>query len=61
MVAGPGMYCRVIPGDPAEAWLAWEDAMSKYQAHMDHEVRVLMDCWDRFLFERKPDLDAART
>ena len=26
---------RVIPGDPAEAWMAWEDAMSRYQAHID--------------------------
>ena len=34
VVAGPGVT-RVIPGDPAEAWMAWEDAMSKYQAHMD--------------------------
>ena len=34
VVAGPGV-CRVIPGDPAEAWMAWEDAMSRYQAHMD--------------------------
>ena len=34
VVAGPGVT-RVIPGDPAEAWMAWEDAMSRYQAHMD--------------------------
>ena len=34
VIAGPGVT-RVIPGDPAEAWMAWEDAMSRYQAHMD--------------------------
>ena len=34
VVAGPGV-CRVISGDPAEAWIAWENAMSRYQAHMD--------------------------
>ena len=34
VVAGPGVT-RVIPGDPAEAWIAWENAMSRYQAHMD--------------------------
>ena len=34
VVAGPGVT-RVIPGDPAEAWIAWEEAVSRYQAHMD--------------------------
>ena len=34
VIAGPGKT-KVIPGDPAEAWIAWEDAMSRYQAHQD--------------------------
>ena len=34
VISAPGL-CRVIPGDPAEAWIAWENAMSRYQAHMD--------------------------
>lgn len=34
VVAGPGKT-RVITGDPAEAWIAWENAMSRYQAHQD--------------------------
>ena len=54
VVAGPGVT-RVISGDPAEAWIAWENAMSRYQAH-GHQVRVLMDCWDK-LFLDDPSLD----
>jgi hypothetical protein len=34
VVAGPGK-CRVITDDPTDCWLAWEDAMSRYQAHVD--------------------------
>ena len=34
VVSAPGL-CRVIPEDPTDCWLAYEDAMSRYQAHMD--------------------------
>ena len=34
VVAGPGK-CRVITDEPIDCWMAWEEAMSRYQAHMD--------------------------
>jgi hypothetical protein len=34
VVAGPGKT-KVLTDDPAQCWLAWEDAMSRYQAHQD--------------------------
>ena len=48
--------CRVITDDPTDCWMAWEEAMSRYQAHMDINVRILMDCWDK-LFLDDPSLD----
>ena len=37
VVAGPGKT-KVITDDPTDCWLAWEDAMSRYQAHLDINV-----------------------
>ena len=37
VVSSPGKT-RVITDDPTDCWLAWEDAMSKYQAHLDINV-----------------------
>ena len=37
VVCGPGKT-RVITDDPKDCWLAWEDAMSRYQAHLDINV-----------------------
>ena len=37
VVAAPGTT-KVITDDPTDCWLAWEEAMSKYQAHLDINV-----------------------
>lgn len=37
VIAGPGQT-RVVTDNPADCWLAWEEAMSKYQAHLDINV-----------------------
>ena len=34
VVAGPGKT-KVLTDDPAEAWIAWENSMSRYEAHQD--------------------------
>ena len=43
--------------DPAECWIAWEDAMSRYQAHQDLTLGLLMDCWDQASSLTDPSLD----
>ena len=47
---------KVITEDPTDCWLAYEDAMSRYQAHQDLTLGLLMDCWDRFFFDY-PELE----
>jgi hypothetical protein len=37
VISAPGKT-KVITDDPKDCWLAWEDAMSRYQAHLDINV-----------------------